>query len=422
MSEPSDCFILSLGMINYDNRSSRHILCYILSFVSITISDDVFIFGAIKDGESFLALKYSIYLFLCLWFALRQVKQKLDINLFLILIFIFSSLLATQLVNNDFSFGYYYQFIIFLLAASIVRECDFEIFLTSSKNIIFWLGAFSLIIYFLNIVFSGFFDWAPVALNRADVAVKNLFVGYVYVDESIKRNSSIFREPGVFAVYIFFALLVEIFIEKKISLPRVFVFLCMMVTTYSTSGIICSFLLMIFSFKAIFSKAKYGIFVYLIITLALVLSLFVQELNSAVFHKFQSDSDAYGSTISRTASLVVPFFISLSNPIFGVGLNEYSILFRSISQDIFGVYLNSDGQSTNTYMSIVANYGWPLGVMFFYLTYKISRRLAVENVSAFYVSILFILILSSQDLRYSLFVLSLLMFGCVRENKVFYRR
>ncbi|MFV5214724.1 O-antigen ligase family protein [Azonexus caeni] len=408
-------------MIDYDNRSLRHIFCYIFSFVSIVVSDDVFFFGTIKDGESLMALKYSIYLFLSLWFVFRQVKQKLDLNLILILIFIFSSLLATQLVNNDFSFGYYYQFLIFLLAAFIVRECNFEVFLISAKKIIFWLGVLSLIIYFLNMGFSGFFDWAPVVVNRADVPVKNLYVGYVYVDESIKRNSSIFREPGVFAVYIFFALLVEIFIEKKLSLPRVFVFLCMMMTTYSTSGIICSFLLMFFSFKAIFSKTKYGVFVYLIITLALVSSLFVQDLNGAVFHKLQSDSDAYGSTISRTASLVVPFFISLSNPFFGVGLNEYSILFRSISQDIFGVYLNSDGQSTNTYMAIAANYGWLLGMLFFYLTYKISRRLTVDNVSAFYVSILFILILSSQDLRYSLFVLSLLMFGCVRGNKVFYR-
>lgn len=151
-----------------------------------------------------------------------------------------------------------------------------------------------------------------------------------------------------------------------------------------------------------------------IVVAGLVITLifwFQPDLYTKIFSKLSSESDSFGSSIARVASVVVNLEIFASNPVFGSGLTEYGGLFEKYSILHFNEALEASGQSTNSFMSVFATYGLLYGVIILYALMRFAKKIAHKFVLQGNLFLILLLMFSSQDMRYSLLLYMLVFYG-----------
>jgi hypothetical protein len=224
---------------------------------------------------------------------------------------------------------------------------------------------------------------------------------------------SIFREPGVFALYLVVGVATELLYRERPCYRHLIVFLAAMVTTFSTAGLsICGVLMIAYLAKSRNVKAVVGVASLAVIGLVVLLN--VPGLFEQVFSKFDEDSADFASALARLSSVSVPSLIFFHNPFFGVGLTQFVEQYISYSQDLFGIPISPEGSSTNTLINTFAIYGVVLGALLTFGLFRFSRFLAGSRTAAILLFIALLMVLSSQELRFSLFFNTLIMFGLVR--------
>lgn len=326
------------------------------------------------------------------------------------------SILLTSLVNFDFSGGYIYSALVISLSYVLVRKVNLSYFIEAYQKGLLYLSLISLLMIFVP---TQLIQFLPIHENINGVRYYNTYLGAIGLDSNLLRISSIFREPGVFALYLFIALLFEFFFVMKPRYAYIFVFSLSIYFTYSTAGIVASFLLIIakvIDMKRISANLLIGSF---FLISALIYVLFFTNFEFTVFSKFDADDVSYSSTLARLASVTVNYEIFLSDPFFGVGIGRYPGLFQNTSYDIYGIFLTSYGSSTNSFFSLLAIYGFVpfLIVLFGFLS--LSRYFSGRLICQFLISLCFFFIFSSQDMRFSL-LFYFLFFMSMKSGNQFY--
>ena len=370
-------------------------------FTVIVFSDDTILFGTNAD-LNYIAFKLLVYFIVAIALLLNLKYNITRLTSLIVLCAIIYSIGFTALLNLDLSAGQFYQIFIILLSFLIVQYIDFGRFIGIFKKYIYFLSVTSICIFVIaknNIsILSNF----PIETNSAGLNFINLYFGAVYMDVAEIRNASIFREPGVFMVYILLAIIFELFLATKINLKLIFCAFTALIMTFSTGGLILIFIIVAYAIKSNSANFSWKLNFAIIFFLSTVSFLiFAVELQSDVFSKLNSDSVAFGSTIARVASVVVNYEIFSANPIFGSGLANYGSLFESYSLIYFGFPLDASSQSSNTLMAIFATYGFLVGVIVVYglmrLAAKLTNRFILQSILFLSIGLIF----SSQDMRYS---------------------
>jgi hypothetical protein len=129
-----------------------------------------------------------------------------------------------------------------------------------------------------------------------------------------------------------------------------------------------------------------------------------------------TDSSDYVSTLARLSSFSVPFYIFLNNPVTGVGLSNFVTLYSIYSVELFGVFIDPESASTNTIINTFAIFGFFYGGLILLSFFKISKRLSKSTFSKIIILVSILLMLSTQEMRYSLFVNVLFMYGLMSVN------
>ena len=242
----------------------------ILVILSIVVISSASIFS-----NKFYILAYNIVLLPILFNrGFLKVKFYLPIIWLLVnILVIYSFSLNVEYLRFSTSIITLFLFPYFILA--ICRESYWVLF----EKTVFYLSVFSLIIFPLNILFPGFFDYLFTFFRGITDDKFYMFFGqetywtsliYVHMDDTyygLFRNAGFMWEPGAFAWMIILALSIRI-LRNGIKFDKfLVVYTIALLTTLSTSGYIA--ILVLFS-GAIASKQKFSYLFTLILLLIIV--------------------------------------------------------------------------------------------------------------------------------------------------------
>jgi len=227
------------------------------------------------------------------------------------------------------------------------------------------------------------------------------------------ENIGIFREAGVYAIYLLFAVIIELYYNKEINYKRLMVFIIALLSASSTAGyIILAFLLFIYIFKTNNINIKIG-FTLLI---GIFLIFFLHALVLKVFAKLDPKIFEYRSTLSRISSFVIPLMIFIEH-LYGIGLSKFGATYIAYSHRYFGLAFSPSGESTNTILNVFAVFGLIYGCVLIYGLLKFSRIFNTSKLNIITVFIALILMTSSQELRFSLLFNTIVMYGFMNSHQ-----
>lgn len=393
---------------------------YIVLLIIIYISDDTFNFGT-NENYTYLLAKYIVYLLLTLYLLsvtnlkFLTILTKSSLVFYLIVFFI----IITSFYNFDVSGGYIYQIWLFFLACLVINFYSQKQFIYIYLKLVYILSFISLFIFIVSNISSSFFEMFPMQTNSAGANVYNLGICMVSFENTYIRNMSIFREPGVFMIYLNFAVILELFFKEEINRRYLLVFILAVVSTFSTAafiilGTILFAYLFIKSTKKVVIKNK-AIICGLIVLAALFI-LSSSQFYSMIFDKIGKDSIGEGSSLARGVSVLANLNIFLENFLFGVGLKLYPLTFSKATLALIGLSLDI-GNNTNTITTILAVYGVFTGGLFIYMLLSFAKKTSNSLVIRTLIFLVLIMFYSNEDMRYSLMSATMLMWGLKsREN------
>lgn len=400
--------------------NKKTLFVYFLLIIIFFISDDTFTFGTIAKS-SLISFKYILYVMVLICLIS---KTSFDYNIkkssfyfFIILL----SIIITFLLNFDFRGGYAYQLFVVVLAFFIVKKIEYDDFIKIYNKILFFLCNASLLVFIVANTYSDFLKYFPVYENIRGVEFANLYIASVIIKSvGVIRNTGIFREPGVYMIYILLGIIFELFYFERPRIIFCIVFFTTLMTTYSTAGVVAFIVVItgyIISSKSSTSWFKLIIF---IISSLLITYLLVNESSvSMLFSKIDQDSLSYNSTLARIASIFVNLHIFMDNLLFGSGLTNYVTLYESTSNTLYGIPLRADGQSANSFMSLFATYGIIYGSIVMFSFYKLAKKISKKTkmtISTLVILTSFLLMFSNEDMRYSLLFNTIIFFGLAKDT------
>lgn len=191
---------------------------------------------------------------------------------------------------------------------------------------------------------------------------------------NIHRNAGIFWEAGILQAYLNILFFLEVVFFKRNKKILLLIILAIL-TTYSTTGLLLLILQILY-----FSHKQYKNNIATIFIGVLVLPLYF--LFSANMHE-KIYGEGESSFQKRLFDLTQPFFITIANPLTGIGLDLDR--FQQVRQEF---YINSDVNnilrkvgieqkvettskgSTNSVMYMLAGMGFPTAILFMYMFFK----------------------------------------------------
>ena len=248
----------------------------------------------------------------------------------------------------------------------------------------------------------------------------NLGVAIVFADGSYVRNTSIFREPGVFMIYLNIAILFELFFKNEINKSYLFVFILAIFTTFSTAAFIAVgtiFIAFLFTKSNNKTSIKNKGFIVGLLLIAFIIVLSSGELYNMVFEKVGKDNIGDGSSLARGVSILANFNIFLDNFLFGVGIKNYPFLFSRYTLDLVGISMEV-GNNTNTITTILAVYGILFGSLFVYMLISFAKKTSPSFIVRTFILLVLVMLYSNEELRYSLMSATFLMWGLKSREKV----
>lgn len=403
--------IESGGIKIKENYSLKY---YVIIFIVIFISDDSYNFGT-NENFIYLAIKYIVYLFLTIYLLTNTNLKFLTILTKSSLVFysVVFSILMTAFFNLELSGGYIYEIWLFLLGFLIVNFYSHQQLIDIYLKVMFTLSVISLFVFTFANISSSFFEIFPVQINSAGATVYNLWVCMVSFENVYVRNMSIFREPGVFMIYLNIAVVFELFFKEKLNKRYLFVFIAAIFTTVSTAAfiaLITIFMAYLFTKNKTKSVVSNKGYIILIMFIGILLLLLSGELYSMIFDKVGKDNISDGSSLARGISVVANINIFLDHFIFGGGIKNYPLLFEKSTRDLIGISMDV-GNNTNTITTVLAVYGILFGSFFIYMIISFVKKVSNLIIVRFFIFLSMIMFYSNEDLRYSLMSACLLMWG-----------
>lgn len=375
-------------------------LLYFVIFLLIYSSRETFVLG--DSGDIRLKLTGYILTLVAAFLLVFYVKLCDCTNNLSKYLFQFSILgLITCIINIDYSVKYLYEILLLFISYFIVKALPFEKFILIFSDIIYVLGLFSIIVYVGYLVTPAFIEKLPQVVNGNGLT--RYFCGLSVIGPeayAIPRNYGIFREPGVFIIYLCLGLLIEIF-NTNHNKRKIFVLCLSLLTTFSTAGYIVAIFIVVTYLlfgKNVKRTVKYSI-ILIIIILYFIMSFMLSEysLFNYVFGKFMYQND---STDSRFGSIAVNLHIWLSDILsflFGSGYTYLEDSFRVASNK-----LGAGGHNTNTILRLFAVHGFFFGILYLKSLYSFCRK--HYNGISFCVLLVFFMLLSNEEIMTSFLI------------------
>ena len=264
-------------------------------------------------------------------------------------------------------------------------------------NVVIFISLFSLFLYFL-IIFLGFNFLPEWQVGKVKTSYLITVYGNDFVQANLKRNSSIFYEPGVYGAFLTLAFLFEIGKDKVLK-KRLVVLAVSALTTMSPVTISLFFVIILYAVLKNSRKIIIWLFFGVPIVFYVIYYLVSFKLESYSFYL-------------RMEDIFLGLEIFYENPVLGVGLfNESSVIDYYYSRE--GV----ERGLSNGIVTLLYQGGIIFSVLYLIpMAFSLSGNKLFSFISAF--SVIF-LILMSQPLQFSnLFIF----IYCVGVQRMTYSR
>ena len=350
-------------------------------------------------------------------------------TLFLVGLFLISFLF--NLTNTFNIHRYFIQ--IFNIGLSYIILCSLDVQLMK-KHFIYIITVFAFLslitfsIYKLNENVLSFF---PVVTNSA--GFKFNFTGFSFLQirtESgiTRRNFGIFREPGVYGVFLIFALVILLFDNLKykykyFKIISIIIVLLTIYTTYSTTTIIAAIGVLMTKFFTVKCPLAVKILRFILlaacIAFAVVVVFFPEELKKSevlfkIFGKFNFKNGSFSSRYFDTISTLCAF---LANPLFGVGFGGLHTHIEAIAS-AFNAPTNG---GINSILQVFAVHGIIFGFLIYYALFECLSSIAkTESYFFFFLIFSFFICLFNEDLCNSLFFFLIALSGLSQKELILF--
>ncbi len=221
-----------------------------------------------------------------------------------------------------------------LISVIFVGAVGFDEFVCKFTKMMYFLSVYSLITYMLYQIIPGFFWILPKV--KGTVWVANCFFSLVPIGmDGYYRNFGCWGEPGMFAVYLSFAIMFELFYIERSNVKHIVILCLAMVTTFSTGGYISLILLALGYFfynktadvnrrsrKILISGGLVGLFILMIL-----FSTGYFGNRSYVFRKLAEFTSTSGTTFERMRAVSLALKAIKQYFPFGCGWGNYASIY-----------------------------------------------------------------------------------------------
>lgn len=404
-------------MIKIKYYKSFSLFLFVLLIVAI--SDDTIFFGT-NSNLIFINFKYIFLVSLCLLLVIDEffIKKTKHKNFALALCIVMCiNIIATMLYHSDFRGGYPYKVALLFSAYIITKRISFERFSIAYEKIIYTIALVSVVTFPLGYFFPQIISVLPVISNTVGTTFYNLVFNVLPTSSSLMRNYGIFREPGVYQMFLITSALLYLHNAEVLSVKRLIVYYFAIIFTFSTTGYISLALLTLLILLKNKINPKNNIDKILIKTAIMILIMYllsftnILSLDGPVFDKL-FDTKRY-TTIARFSSITSNYNIWCHYPLIGAGINLVDKMFPELTFLSYGLYYT---HNTNTFMIELASFGIIYGVLLAYGFYKLAGRLSEGFASKLVIFTIFMVLSSGEKLVYSLILYILMFYGIMSVN------
>jgi hypothetical protein len=373
--------------------------------ILITLKSGAVFFYKYDNISGFILLSLLFF-----YYILGKKKYIINKKYFLYTILISTFSLIPMFISGDYSnYLKYFKLLTFLLGMSLVPQIiSFELFRDTYIKIVTFLAVNSLIIYILLLISPSIANFFPVITGYGEHVKYNNLILYVSLvtDYPNNRNYSIFYEPGVYQAFLNIAILLELHKNYLKNLLKLSIFFICLLTTFSTTGFICAFMIIIILLSDNYYKWKKE---KLLIKLVTISSIFIFIFSGLFFTVFtQKFSESGYSFFTRSLGSALDYQIFLTNPLFGVGYDSYVSQIQKLAYNNY--FINMSG-STNSFTNTLAKYGlfFTYTILFMHYTVGVSFTKNLFKRSIYFLILL--LILTTENFTLSLFYIVLSYYG-----------
>ena len=358
-------------------------------------------------GVIFYLINFSLLLFI--FFNNNKIDVDLGLKSGVLLIVSFAILIAFQLINVHSIFDDEFPKFLFRVFIAI-----FTLFLYKNwgRNIVKDLY-FVLILISIHAAINflaGFFLVDRLTDFEVDDMIKIKTFYHLFFYESkvelgaftVLRNQGFFWEPGVLSVFLNLLLYLCLFEYKRKAESLVVIFLIL--TTFSTTGLILIFIQLLFLVKNWIKKN----FILIIPGIGAIL-LFIPILVINFGQKFSNENDSY---LLRVYDYTVAFQILSKNVLTGIGFGNKIYLNAQYSYSIYqDSFLTEPRGNSNSIVSLFVSFGIIIGI---YTLFKLYRQSIFNSQNLFFLIV--VICLLSEPLIFTSFFMIIAFSGFFKNE------
>lgn len=364
----------------------------------------------------------AVFFFFNILIKKKKINKK---GTFVIMILIFL-IFITIFFNHDFSGGFGVVIMGLLIGYMLTHLISLEEFAASYVRVMLILAAYSLVVMYLI---------RPLTFSMPTLIFPKMYnsIGYPFIDARLCvvldninnfRNFGIFREPGVYQVFLNFALLFELFFKKtKISIINVMVFYIAIISTFSIVGFITGGIL-IFSFiifgetklhDSYFKKNKRILVIFIV--LILIMTIFLYFINDIFRYMFIDSIEKLTKKTSSFQGREVAIYANLKTwtkkPIFGNGIVKG---IEGALNSMMNDYGFSTSHNTSTTGALIVIFGSIFTFIYMYYIYRllVKSRCKIWVIILSYIAIT--ISINTQLLIYNELLYTIVVFGIFGNN------
>lgn len=359
-----------------------------------------------------------IMFFCCFLFYIKSliIKPKIKIReiQLLILTILVILIFITMLINQDFSGGYIYILMLLVIAFMVSQMITFNEFVEASIRCIFFLAVYSLICYTLRPVIFKFRYLIPHFYNSANLPYFHLGASVIVDIPSYNRLFGIFRESGVYQIFLNIAIILELFIHKGNKRPvYIFIFYITVLLTFSTAGYIASLMIFIvYIFLSNIQKTIREKKTFIVLIVFAILAMFLAYSFSVVFSqsfdnawkKFTNKESSY---VGRITSFKIELNLWRERPLFGHGITAGMSKAKQLGKQILGVFMFNTSTITGLMVATGIFFAGIINIMILIFIWRANTSFVGKLV--IYTAL--ILMLSSQLMMYNAYFYAIVFFA-----------
>ena len=359
----------------------------------------------------------ALYVIALFFLMLSMRKIKLQSGSLLAMLGIVLTLGLSFLIDN-ISFQTTNAYSLLLMAAlagfALSQVCSLEHYMRIYCNTLVVIAAASLLFtYVFKGVVESMPSLFPVATNSARINFTNVYVTYVRRSGTEQlRNYGIFREPGVYAIFLIVAL--GFLMQQKKAHPAQYGILALaLLTTFSLPGYLAVFVLLVSKIRTIGNRRLKNTLIAFSILLIFIFALLIlytgggDNALSGVFEKLNSNSSSFQY---RVESLLRNLHVWGKSPVFGNGIISGNELLQNYPMILYPL---KTYQNTSSFTAMLVFFGAGFTLIIWALLFRFCRNF--KGSLLFFAALA--VVLNSQMLIYNTIIYTLVLYGALAVRR-----